>query len=181
MYSLSFSSLCRPFLVLIHKQYHQLPPLAAKWRGAYELFPKVHSKIVIYHFWLLNEVEYIKIFQKLIKIRFISFQLPFLAAKWSWVYWNLPFWTCHISFGSKTWTLLLTLKILKLVLDVLHFILLPLCGCFTNKFIIKTRKSLVVLIFVLFCIEWSSNCFLKSINSAESWPFPSVWKKLSKV
>ena len=143
MYSLSFSSLCRPFLVLIHKQYHQLPPLAAKWRGAYELFPKIDKeeirKIVIDHFWLLNEVEYTKILQKLIKIRFISFQLPFLAAKWSWVYWNLSFWTCHISFGSKRWTLLLKLKILKLVLDVLQFILLPLCGCFTNKFIIKTK------------------------------------------
>ena len=47
--------------------------------------------------------------------------------------------------GSKTWTLILKLKIPKLVLDVLHFILLPLCGCFANKFIIKSRKSLVVL------------------------------------
>ena len=90
-------------------------------------------------------MEYTKIFQKLIKNRFISFQLPFLAAKWSGVYENLPFWTSHISYGSKTWTLILKLKILKLVLDVLHFILLPLCGCFTNKFIIKSRKSLVVL------------------------------------
>ena len=144
------------FIKKIFKNSH-LPFLAAKWSGIYKYLPKVS------------------------KIRFISFQLPFLAAKWSWVYWNLPFWTCHISFGSKTWTLLLKLKILKLVLDVLHFILLPLCGCFTNKFIIKTRKSLVVLIFVLFCFEWGSNCFLKSINSAESWPFPSVWKKLSKV
>ena len=141
----------------------------------------MNSKIDIYHFWLLNEVEYTKIFQKLIINWFISFQSPFLAAKWSGVYENVPFWTSHISYGSKTWTLILKLKILKLVLDVLHFILLPLCGCFTNKFIIKTRKSLVVLIFVLFCFEWGSNCFLKSINSAESWPFPSVWKKLSKV
>ena len=147
-------------------------------------------------------------FLKFIKKRFKDSHLPFLAAKWSGVYKNLPrdnkneihifsitifsckmkssilkfpFWTCHISFGSKTWTLLLKLKILKLVLDVLQFILLPLCGCFTNKFIIKTRKSLVILIFILFCFEWGSNCFLKSINSAEFLPFPSVWKKLSKV
>ena len=50
-----------------------------------------------------------------------------------------PFETC------LTWTLILKLKIQKIVLDVLHFILLPLCGCFTNNSIINSRKSLVVL------------------------------------
>ena len=113
-------------------------------------------------------------FLKFIKNIFKNRYLPFLAAKWSGVYKNLPevnkkqihifsitlfsskmkwsIWTSHISYGSKTWTLIIKLKILKLVLDVLHFILLPLCGCFTNKFIIKTRKSLVVLIF--FWMKW---------------------------
>ena len=33
-------------------------------------FIKKRFKIVIYHFWLQSEVEYTKIFQKLIKIRF---------------------------------------------------------------------------------------------------------------
>ena len=140
----------------IHKNSY-LPFLAAKWTGVYKNLPKVNEN------------------------KFTSFQLFFLAAKWSGVYKNLPFWTSHISYGSKIWTLILKQKILKLLFDVLHFILLPLCGCFTNKFIIKTRKSLVILIFVLICFEWGSNCFLKSINSAESWPFPSVWKELSKV
>ena len=76
-------------------------------------FIKKRFKIVIYHFWLQSEVEYTKIFQKLIKIRlnyhlaakwrgayncfqkfikkiFKNSQLPFLAAKWSGVYKNLP-------------------------------------------------------------------------------------------
>ena len=30
--------------VLTHKQYYQLPSLAAKWSGAYELFPKIYKE-----------------------------------------------------------------------------------------------------------------------------------------
>ena len=93
------------------------------------------------------------------KTSFISFQLPFLAAKWRGVYENLPFWSSHISHGSKTWTLILKLKIQKIVLDVLHFILLPLCGCFTNNFIITSRKSLVVLNEVAFVFFLFSKIF----------------------
>ena len=131
-------------------------------------------QIVIHHLGLLNEVEYTKIFQKLINNRFIYFQLLFLAAKWSG-FENLTFGTCHISFGSKTWTLLQKLKILKLVFHVLHYILLPLCDCFTNRFTYhKNYKESG-------SSEWGSSCFLKSMNSAEPWPFPSVVKKLSKV
>ena len=103
----------------IHRNIY-LPFLAAKWTWVYKNLPEGNKK------------------------RFISFQLSFLAAKWSGVNENFPFWTSHISYGSKTWTLRLKQKILKLLFDVLHFILLPLCGCFTNKFIIKSRKSLVV-------------------------------------
>ena len=105
--------------------------MAAKWSGVYINLPKVNK----------NQIH-------IFSITIFSCKMKSSILKSS--IFNMP----H-SFVSRRWTLLLKLKILKLVLDVLHFILLPLCGCFTNKFIIKTRKSLVVLIcFVLFWMRW---------------------------
>ena len=65
------------------------------------------KKIINYYFWLLNEVKHLKFVLRFIKNRFINCQLPFLAAKWSGVYKNLPKTDSHIfqlPFLAEKWS-----------------------------------------------------------------------------